>query len=200
MAITREQIFAAADDLDANGQSPTLGAVRKAVGGGSFTTISEAMTDWKARKAAREAPASEPLPNAVAKRLEAAALDLWASAVEAATGRLQGERERMDEERRDLLSSRDEAAELSNQLAGELEVSKARILELEGAEQTARASADDFRRQVASCVERTALADARTAEIEKRVDDLNRELERVHGQNAELMKVVATHGKATAQR
>lgn len=36
MAITKEQIFAVTDELDANGQNPTLVAVRKAVGG-SFT-------------------------------------------------------------------------------------------------------------------------------------------------------------------
>jgi hypothetical protein len=55
--------------------------------------------------------------------------------------------------------------------------------------------AADLRRQVASAAERIALEAARVAEIEKRVDDLNRELERAHGQNAELLKVVATHGK-----
>ena len=53
MAITREQIWAAADEIDAAGQNPTLAAVRKAVGGGSFTTIQDAMTEWKAKKAAK---------------------------------------------------------------------------------------------------------------------------------------------------
>jgi chromosome segregation ATPase len=195
MAITKEQIFAAADELDLNGQSPTLSAVRKAVGGGSFTTISEAMTEWKARKATKEAPASEPLPDAVADRLAVAARELWATAVALASDRLQGERERLDEAQRGLEASRDEAAELANQLAGELEVAKARTLELEAAERNARTEADDLRRQVASATERIALEAARVAEIEKRVDDLNRELERAHGQNAELLKVVATQGK-----
>ena len=69
MAISKDQIFAAADELDAAGQSPTLAAVRKALGGGSFTTISEGMTDWKARKAAKETPLREPAPPAVAERL-----------------------------------------------------------------------------------------------------------------------------------
>jgi predicted nucleic acid-binding Zn-ribbon protein len=195
MAITKEQIFAAADELDAGGQSPTLSAVRKAVGGGSFTTISEAMTEWKARRAAKEAPASEPVPDAVADRLEAATRDLWAAAVELATSRLHGERERMDDARRILEASQHEAAELANQLAGELEIAKARNLELEAAARNAQAEADDLRRQIASAAERIVLADARVAEIEKRVADLNRELERAHGQNAELMKVVSTKGK-----
>ena len=46
MAITKKAIFDAADVLDAGGQRPTLAALRKAVGGGSFTTISEAMKEW----------------------------------------------------------------------------------------------------------------------------------------------------------
>ena len=33
MAISKEQVWAAADELDANGQKPTLAAVRKAIGG-----------------------------------------------------------------------------------------------------------------------------------------------------------------------
>jgi len=66
MAITREQIWAAADELDAAGQNPTLSAVRKAVGGGSFTTIQEAMAEWKARRASREASIQqEPAPQII---------------------------------------------------------------------------------------------------------------------------------------
>ncbi|EBG1931025.1 KfrA, partial [Salmonella enterica] len=41
MAITEEQIMRAADELDQEGQNPTLARVRKKLGGGSFTTISE---------------------------------------------------------------------------------------------------------------------------------------------------------------
>ncbi|KFA35857.1 DNA-binding protein, partial [Xanthomonas vasicola] len=60
MAITREQIWAAADNLDAAGQNPTLVAVRKVVGGGSFSTIQDAMAEWKARRAAKASPLREP--------------------------------------------------------------------------------------------------------------------------------------------
>ena len=37
MAISKEQIFAVADELDAAGQNPTLANVRKQLGSGSFT-------------------------------------------------------------------------------------------------------------------------------------------------------------------
>jgi hypothetical protein len=198
MAITKEQIFSAADELDRSGQNPTLSAVRKVVGGGSFTTISDAMTEWKARKSAKAAPDGEPLPDALMERLEVATRELWSTAVEHAAGRHQAERERMDEALRGLEASRNEAAELANHLAAELEVGKARNLELEAAEADARAEAADLRSQVTSAAEKLALANARVGEIEKRADDLNRELERVHTQNAELMKVIATKG--TPQR
>ena len=42
MTSTTARIFEIADELDAAGQNPTLASVRKALGGGSFTTISQA--------------------------------------------------------------------------------------------------------------------------------------------------------------
>ena len=59
MPLTAEQIHTAADALVEAGERPTLAAVRRAVGGGSFTTISEAMqgspqeTDVFVRQGAR---------------------------------------------------------------------------------------------------------------------------------------------------
>ena len=69
MAITKEQIFAVADELDAAGQNPTLANVRKQIGSGSFTTISEAMNEWRARKASQAAPIREPAPQAITDKL-----------------------------------------------------------------------------------------------------------------------------------
>ena len=51
MAISKESIWVVADELDAVGDKPTLAVVRKRLGGGSYTTISEAMSEWNARKA-----------------------------------------------------------------------------------------------------------------------------------------------------
>ena len=69
MAISKEQIFAVADELDAAGQNPTLANVRKQLGSGSFTTISEAMNEWRARKASQAAPIREPAPQAITDKL-----------------------------------------------------------------------------------------------------------------------------------
>ena len=47
MALTKQDIWRCADELDAEGIRPTLAAVRKKLGSGSFTTISDAMAEWK---------------------------------------------------------------------------------------------------------------------------------------------------------
>jgi hypothetical protein len=96
MAFTRDQIWAAADDLDAAGHSPTLAAVRKLVGGGSFTTISEAMTEWKARRAEKQAPMREPAPTNLLEQLAQFGTDVWGAALEHANGRLASERAALD--------------------------------------------------------------------------------------------------------
>jgi hypothetical protein len=48
-AITKDQIWAVVEDLHGASKAATLAAVRKAVGGGRFTTIQDAMTEWKAK-------------------------------------------------------------------------------------------------------------------------------------------------------
>ena len=52
MGITKDQIWAAADELQRLGKSPTLVAVREAIGEtGSFSTIAPVMAEWRALQA-----------------------------------------------------------------------------------------------------------------------------------------------------
>ena len=199
MAITKEQIFAVADELDAAGQSPTLAAVRKAVGGGSFTTISEAMTEWKARKAAKQTSLRDPAPAVIAERLAEFGSELWALALELASARLASEREALETARVQLQAEKTEAAELADQVTAELEQAKARASSLEASERSARDAAEALRSQLAVLSERAATAEARAAEIAKRADDLNAELARVNQQNGDLVRSLAgaVKGKAS---
>jgi len=199
---TKERIFAIADDLDANGQNPTLAAVRKALGAGSFTTISEAMTEWKAKKAAKERPVSEPAPQVVADRLSDLGGEIWALALEVADGRLAAERDVLDAVRVQLEAEKGESAELADQVTAELEAMKGRMAALEAAEAGARQEADGLRLQVAVLADKASTAEARAVEIEKRADDLNAELSRVNQQNGDLVKALAESatGKATTAK
>lgn len=121
MAITKEQIFQAADALAADGVSPTLANVRKALGGGSFTTISEAMGEWKGRQQSSAAPIREPAPEAVSRRIMEVGAELWAVAMEAASSRMAGEREALESARVAMAREKQETAALADQLSEELE-------------------------------------------------------------------------------
>jgi len=195
MAITREQIFAAADEIDAAGQNATLAAVRKSLGGGSFTTISEGMTEWKARKAAKETPLREPAPSVVADRLAELGTEIWSSALELANGRLATEREALETARLQLEADKAEAAELADQVTAELEVAKAALLSANTAEQAARSECDALRESLSDQKLRAATSEARANEIEKRANDLNSELARVNQQNADLVAGLAAAAK-----
>jgi chromosome segregation ATPase len=189
--ITRERVFQVADELAATGRNPTLAAVRKELGGGSFTTISEAMTAWKSRQAVRTRSESAPLPSEVTGRFTELAGEVWALALELADKRLAGEREAFEQERARIVADGEEAAELANQVTAELEAMKGRVAELEAALAAERKETATLREQFARQAERTAAAEARAQEIEKRADDLNAELARVNRQNGELVKALA---------
>ncbi|EBH1519164.1 hypothetical protein C8721_000216 [Salmonella enterica subsp. enterica serovar Berta] len=130
MAITTEQIMKAADELDREGQNPTLARVRKKLGGGSFTTISEVMIEWRAQKT-RSAPTHEPAPQAVTDRLAAFGDDIWALALEIADARFTGEREALEKSRQETEDARLEATELADQLTAELAQARAHIVSME---------------------------------------------------------------------
>ena len=127
MAITTPDIHAAADKIAAQGATPTLAAVRYALGGGSFTTISEAMKEWKASQQASATPIREPAPAAIADRMAAAASETWAAAVEMANDRMRSEREALDVARGEMEKAQAEAAELADQLAADLEAAQSTI-------------------------------------------------------------------------
>lgn len=198
MAITKDQIFTVADELDAAGQNATLAAVRKALGGGSFTTISEGMTEWKERKAAKESPLREPAPSAVADRLAELGAEIWSSAIELANGRLATEREALEATRLQFGADKAEAAELADQVTAELEVVKAALSSANTAEQHARTECDSLRHSLADLKLLAATSEARVKEIEKRASDLNTELARVNQQNADLVAGLAAAAKPVA--
>ncbi len=190
MAITKEQIFAVADELDAAGQAPTLSAVRKAVGGGSFTTISEAMSEWKAQRLAQAVPAREPVPEALTEKLTDLGFDIWQLATNVAQGRLQQERDGLTAARTQMEAERQEAADLADGMSAELEAVQKQLQAMEAKLAQEQADTAGLREQLQKTTERAITAEARASEIEKRADNLNAELERVNRSNAELIQLM----------
>ena len=195
MKSTRELIFEVADDIDAGGQKPTLAAVRKAIGGGSFTTISEAMKEWRSQKTAKEARPLAPPPSAVTERLIDLGAEVWSLALEMANGQLAVERDAFDKAKTALEIEKQEAVELVDQVTADLEAARRKTAESEAATRAAEADLSALREQAAALSERVAAAEARAAEASLRADDLNAELARVNAQNAELVKALSGNAK-----
>ncbi|CAZ15916.1 DNA-binding protein [Xanthomonas albilineans] len=184
MAISREEIWAAADELNLAGQNPTLVAVRKAVGGGSYTTIQDAMMEWKARRASKESPLREPAPQSIGDRLTELGGEVWAAALELANARLASDREALELARSEMEASRQEAAELADQLTVELDEARGRVKALEATEAAAREEAAALR-------ERLAVAEARAVEIERQAQAARLEATEARSEAAAAREKVA---------
>ena len=69
MALTTEKIYAAADQLHADGVVPTQTKLREALGGGSFSTIGEALKSWKQAQQENEQLKRSDMPGAPLKQV-----------------------------------------------------------------------------------------------------------------------------------
>ena len=196
MAITKEQIFAVADELDGAGQNPTLAVVRKVIGGGSFTTISQAMTEWKARKAEKEAPIREAPPPSVTELISALGAEVWSAALTLANGRLATERAALEEARVQLEADKAEAAELADQMSGELDALRAEHRAQDQEIARLHKVLEERDAAMSGQAQSLASANARLDEVSKRADQLNAELERVGAQNTDLIRTLADAAKA----
>ena len=194
MAVTKEQILAAADQIAAAGERPTLEAVRQIVGG-SYTTISPVLNEWKARQKEAAAPLREPAPQAVGERLAEVGADIWAMALGLANSRLATEREAMEKARADMEAAQAETAELADKLSGEVEALQSRLASIEAAELAARTEVDGLRGQLTVSQEQAHTAEARAVEIERRADELRIELDRAHQDADQARQALAEQQK-----
>lgn len=169
MAITREQLFTAADALVADGIHPSLEAIRAKLG---VTTppvtdvISEtdALNAWKAHRAAQRQLAGEAVPTAIVERMTQFNNELWAAALERANELLAPERKAME----------------------------AALAEFETRQRQAQTDTQTLRAQLVAANEHEAAALARTDELEKQVARLSKTLGQVNEHNNEMLAAIKT--------
>lgn len=123
---SQEHIYAAADDLILAGKTPTLLAIREALGGGSMSTLSRTLSEWRqSREDKQTAETSSPdLPSAMKILLESMGRAFWSEAVSLAGRDLQSIREQADKtagEARQRLSDLEEALMVLEQERDRLE-------------------------------------------------------------------------------
>lgn len=169
--ITADDITAAATALVAEGQSPTVRAVRARLGTGSMTTIANVLRSWSASQQSQAASISADLPSAV---LDAAAA-MWAAARAETERRVSAVRAAADEEIRLACAERDAALTAQGDAIDEADAARARADELSSqldAERAAHAAA------MATEKRHTAFLDAQFLESSTRATKLEAELDR----------------------
>jgi hypothetical protein len=126
---TREQVFAAADSLAADGKEVTATALLATLGGGSLTTIYRHLYEWReAHPTAGAAPAPVEIPEVV----QGAFAGAWRAAVTEAAKEITAVREKAAEEVKAAQKQFQEALESIERLESEAEADATRIEELEG--------------------------------------------------------------------
>lgn len=127
MAITREQILETASSLQAQGIKPTQTNVRESLGGGSFTTISEVLREWRADQDQTAQLQQVVIPSDITDRTQVLIAQVWETAQNLANDRLLKEREALehkealinaeiDESNKIIETLENEQAELTTQL------------------------------------------------------------------------------------
>lgn len=140
MAITKEQIWRVADEMLEAGDSPTLAAVRKKVGGGSFTTISEAIKEWRQRAQEQAKIDEVVVPDQIRELFAGAGKAIWQAAIDQARSESEGVRRALEAREKEIAQERAEALALADQVSSELEQAQAEIAQLR--EQLAQVQSD----------------------------------------------------------
>lgn len=181
----RERVITAANELyqQSNRERiPTVDAVRR-LSRADMNTVSMLMKEWRQAQTTQAVAVAVSVPEAVHQANASALAAMWQQATELANQSLRSAQAGWEAERQDMDDMRAELSGSFEAQAVELESTKARLAEVLAkleAEQIHHASeiarfektSAELKSQLAAAVERAHTAEARTIEIERRVDDL----------------------------
>ena len=119
MAITTEQIHATADQLAQQGIKPTQTNVREALGGGSFTTIAEALRTWRQEQETVTQLQAVVIPQDITDRTQTLTAQIWETAQQLANERLAKEREALEHKEALMNAEVEEAQQIVRTLEAE---------------------------------------------------------------------------------
>lgn len=108
MALTKDQIIQAAEEIQSTGENPTMEKIRASLGGGSYSDISPALRQWKESKEQRATLAIQ-MPNEAKAALDRAGIDLWKIITGLATEKLIKVQAEADESINNANTERDES-------------------------------------------------------------------------------------------
>lgn len=203
MAITTEQIIETANQLQAQGIKPTQTNVREKLGGGSFTTIAEALRLWRAEQDKTTQLQAVVIPSDITDKTSLLVAQIWETAQNLANDRLVAEREALshkealinaeiDESNKIIETLETEQAELTNQLDtlnNDNSLLNTKNNELENL-------TNSLQTQLTAEKDRADQATATAQQLQAKLDEQTAKIERL---TAELATAIATATNATTQ-
>ncbi|ELG3531003.1 DNA-binding protein [Salmonella enterica] len=121
MAISKTDVFDACNMIYCAGQNVTLDAVR-AITGGSFSTISPLVKEWKAEQSGVNASLESGIARTdVPEKLTELLNTLWSAALAAASQKLEAERQLLNDYKTELENERHDLIYASDRIACELD-------------------------------------------------------------------------------
>lgn len=203
---TQNEIHEVASEIENRGDKVTLAAVRSELaerfggGGGSYTTISEALKVWRAEHQKQHEVPESPMPETVREAIDLAGRKIHQAAAEVARAEVDAMKAALEAKERDLNQERAEALALADQLGDEIErlrtekkdlTEKLELAQKSGARAEALAEERKERLDAMAADLRSALQEAETLRTEKarlteRLDNRESEIERLRKQTDDL--------------
>ena len=207
MALTTADIHAAADKLHAEGITPTQTKVREALGGGSFSTIGEALKTWKQELQEHEQLKKTDMPDAIKEEGLVFVAKLWQTADQIANANLSADREAHAIENAKKQAALDDANEAIATLEAEYSEMVV-LLELTNQEaQRADSEAEESAKEIISLntfitdlnhkldieKERTASATASLTATNDKLDSTRSQLDDINNQLTQARESIASY-------
>lgn len=182
MAITVEQVHQVADELAQQGINPTQMAVRKQLGGGSFSTIGEALKSWRVMRDTNAQLAEVIIPAEIGERAELLVAQIWEIAQNIANERLQNDRKALEHKETLVRAEIEELTAVvvaledeQEKTLGELERTQALLDDSNRQKDSLQAELAEVRTECTQLNDKLADRENHNKELEKRVSELTDE-------------------------
>ena len=188
MALTTEQIHQTAQELTEKGINPTLANVRSALGGGSFTTIGEALKTWKQAQKDNEKIKQVDIAPQIKDKADLLIGELWQNALDLADERLKLEREALAVAQQQADAKVAEMAEALEQVEAEQIQLNAQLDELTQSNDTYKHLTNDWSQKYAQLESKYQILETTHTEQGKQLTANNAQLEELKQQYSQAQK------------
>ncbi len=193
--ITRDQVFDAANALAQAGTQPTVKLIREQTGG-SYSTITPHLADWKEERAGTTVANIPDMPESVTTASKA----MWAAAWRAAQDLIQTERDGLTAARREMEKERADMANEITELETELERALKERDSLTTTLEKERKGHQQAQKDLSKLEIENARLEERVENTTERADELRDQVKRLEGELARLAQEKSTEKTVKTKR